>query len=430
VVHPGRSTATIRPYGAHLSLPLRLSAMDARVVSYQSSAEALAELQVRLQSATDQQLAIAKAACVQVDSGLPQLIVAVQLREKLQGALGTTSSMPANDGLVEWLSDLAQENGEPTPVADSRDEVKAWISYFYLRMREAAHRRLRLHAGDLVRVVGAHAAEIDEFSSISGDGTVRLRGRGARGWPDVLEVIERAGVRSDSAASNRRIAANRAASRIAPSWSGLRHDELAPFETSSSVERSELEELANVIDQATDERPIQLYLQEHAHILGSLLRGPERYVLPQVRLSTHYVADFLISDVDSTGVRWLYVELERPASAVAQLRANSFDKYARKGISQIDEWRDWVQTNLAHAHRSKRSDGLGLFDLRPNDDGLVLIGRRALLTGRHEALRRRLWEDKRIMVHTYDWLLEQVAGAMNYAGIPAANPYLLKRPPG
>ena len=106
MVHPGRSTATIRPYGAHLSLPLRLSAMDARVVSYQSSAEALAELQVRLQSATDQQLAIAKAACVQVDSGLPQLIVAVQLREKLQGALGTTSSMPANDGLVEWLATL------------------------------------------------------------------------------------------------------------------------------------------------------------------------------------------------------------------------------------------------------------------------------------------------------------------------------------
>ena len=399
-------------------------------MSYQSSTEALAELRAHLQSATEQQLAIAKATCVQLDSGLPQLVVAVQLRETLQGALGTTTSLPANDHLVEWLSDLAEENGEPTPVAESRDEVNAWICYYYLRKREAAHRRLRLHAGDLVRVIGAPVDAIDEVSSISGDGTVWLRGRGARAWPDVLEVVGRAGApQSDSTASSRRIAANRAAERIAPSWSGQRHDDLASFKAASSVERYELENLANVIDQAPDEKPIQLYLQEHPHILGSLLLGHERYVLSQVRLSKHYVADFLISDVDSTGVRWLYVELERPASAVAQIRINAFDKYARKGISQIDEWRDWVQNNLAHAHRPKRSDGLGLFDLRPNDDGLVLIGRRALLAGRHEALRRRLWEDKRIMVRTYDWLLEQVAGAMNYVGIPAASPYLLKRRP-
>jgi hypothetical protein len=129
--------------------------------------------------------------------------------------------------------------------------------------------------------------------------------------------------------------------------------------------------------------------------------------------------------MDSAGIRWILVELETPNSDVALKSSNQLDRFARKGLSQIREWREWIQDNLDQARRPRAQNGLGLPDIRPQAAGLLLVGRRHRLGVRAATLQRQTEEQEGIAVHTYDWLLEQLRGAIGFHGPPGANPYLL-----
>jgi len=126
------------------------------------------------------------------------------------------------------------------------------------------------------------------------------------------------------------------------------------------------------------------------------------------------------------GVRWVLVELETPDSNVTLKTSNDLEEHARKGVSQVKEWREWLQNNLESARRSKRKDGIGLVDIRPRSEGLVLVGRRARLLDNAEAVRNPIREENDIKVHTYDWLLTQLVGVLGFDGPPGLNPYVLQ----
>jgi hypothetical protein len=60
------------------------------------------------------------------------------------------------------------------------------------------------------------------------------------------------------------------------------------------------------------------------------------------------------------------------------------------------------------ARRPTSKDGLGLVDIRPMSEGLVLVGRRALLGGNSDAVRNPFREQNAIRIHTYDWFVERL----------------------
>ena len=107
---------------------------------------------------------------------------------------------------------------------------------------------------------------------------------------------------------------------------------------------------------------------------------------------------------------------------------NDLEANARRGVSQIREWREWLQNNLDMARRSKRQDGQGLVDIRPQSEGLVLVGRRALLHPNSSAVRNRIREENQIRVHTYDWLIEALRGTLAHSGPPVLNRYAIQAP--
>jgi hypothetical protein len=150
-------------------------------------------------------------------------------------------------------------------------------------------------------------------------------------------------------------------------------------------------------------------------------------VIPRPSLAGKYIPDFLLADVDSSGVRWVLLELETVGSGLTLQSENSFDKYVRKGISQVEDWRRWLLENLAHARKDKAQGGGGLVDIRPDSDAIVLAGRRDLLRAPSRELRRPFEEKNRISVHTYDWLIERLQGTLEYVGSPALNPDALQR---
>ncbi|MEX1102309.1 MAG: Shedu anti-phage system protein SduA domain-containing protein [Actinomycetota bacterium] len=355
---------------------------------------------------------------------MPQPVAAARLRAALRIDLELTREYEPSDGELAYLAALANSLGVPVPSCSTRGEVRAWVQALRAKQRRASLRALKLKSGDIVAVEN-DPMSAEEVSSIGRDGTVYLRGH-RQAWPDTLTVLARPNDQSDHAAAYRQQARNNAAARArrrAPSLEMLR--QLQNFACPDTPTAVEIDELERVVDAATDEGPIQAYLGAHPHVLGMLMRGPDRFVVPQVRLGRDYVGDFFLANVDSSGIRWILLELETPKSDTTLAKSRRLDKHARDGLGQIREWREWLQNNLDQAKRPRSEDGLGLFDMRPQADGLLLVGRRHRLGTDARSLRRQQAEESRVTIHTYDWLIESLRGALSYVGPPGANPHLI-----
>jgi hypothetical protein len=113
-------------------------------------------------------------------------------------------------------------------------------------------------------------------------------------------------------------------------------------------------------------------------------------------------------------------------SSITLSSQDDLDSSARRGVSQIREWREWLQNNLDMARRSKIEDGAGLVNIRRHSEGLVLVGRRAQLRENSSAVRNRIREESQIRIHTYDWLLEALDATLHHSGPPVLNPYAIK----
>ncbi len=178
------------------------------------------------------------------------------------------------------------------------------------------------------------------------------------------------------------------------------------------ISEAGLSRFVEVLDDATDERPLQQHLEEHPILLIQHLGGGHgRYVLPQKRLGAEYVPDFMIADRDSFGFHWHAVEIESP-------RATMFNKNGdpsaglTHAIRQVQDWRAWLGRNQDYAGRLFEKKGLNLTDITANVAGLILIGRRDEVDPGTNELRRRMVEETRIEIHSWDWLVERAEGRM------------------
>jgi hypothetical protein len=77
-------------------------------------------------------------------------------------------------------------------------------------------------------------------------------------------------------------------------------------------------------------------------------------------------------------------------------------------MHQIRQWRDHVDRNGSEAQRLRSEGGLGLPEVRPKCWGIVLVGRTEGKGADPVQLRRQIEEDDRIMLRSYDWLVDQI----------------------
>jgi hypothetical protein len=392
--------------------------------------DAVAEIRIATGGNTAIQRQLASVAGIALPEAMPRLVAAARLKAALGTELYIDPAKDRSDIHDEIIAELDTSDHRVSPAPADAREADAWIHYLRLKRRQQHLEQLQLAAGDIVEVSGSPSLELAEVSSIGSDGIVYFKGGGgARAWPDMVAVRCR---KDDSTTAGRELrtaAANQAAlrSRNNTNWSIAKQHELAEYEVEAPLTSDDVEQLRQVIEAAEDEKPIQQFLESRRQILTALLAGSFRYCLARPRLADKYVPDFLISDVNSLGVSWVLVELETPRSSVTLNDGSQLDKYGRKGVSQVEQWREWLMHHLAQARRSRHeADGLGLFDVRPETEALVLVGRRHLMYETDEAVRARLREKDHIQVHTYDWLLDQLTGVLKFCGPPSGNPYLLK----
>ena len=376
-------------------------------------------------TASDKQKNIAKLAGITLSRHTPRLVAAAQLRLALVKDLHLKVRLDEQEHSRSVIEELWQgARKAPTPTVE--EEAKAWIEHLFMLKRREAILKLRPEPGD---VVATRNGDQVELSSIGLNGRLYFTGgNGRSAWPDNVTIICRAEDTS-TAAKNARRAAENAASLIgkAREWTWARAEDLRDYRVTNDPAESDLLSLEAVIEAAKDERPIQEFLQQHPAILTLLVQRRECYVMPLKRLGAEYVPDFVVGYSDSIGMQWHLVELESPNVPMFTKDGKSFGKEARTGINQITHWRDWLDSNVAYARRPlSGNDGLGLFDIRNDAPGVVLVGRKATLTNKNEALRNQE-RAKHTLVHTYDWLLESLRSSLDFAGPVAANPYIISR---
>jgi hypothetical protein len=365
---------------------------------------------------------------IKLPQNLPKIVAGARLRVAYARELCLGDVRPASNTQLDFLSTLNEKRALDCRVQSDHIEAGAWIEYYLFKQRLDSLERLRLESGDIVQIEDFSGTRFEEVVSITNDGRVYFRGgHGVREWPDKVTIQCRAKDTSKRAKTLRRSAANQAAARsTVRAWSFVKEMELQRFKVTQPLTVDDIEELRTIINLAKDEKPIQIFLESHPQILAALLGGRSRFVIPHPKFGGKRVPDFLIADVDSRGVNWILVEIETPLSKVTLEGHSLLEQRARKGVSQVEEWRHWILNNLELARRSHREGGLGLVDIRPRSQGLVIVGRRAHLRDNTSDVRFPVSEDQRIDVHTYDYLLERLEGALNFVGPSALNPYVIR----
>lgn len=178
--------------------------------------------------------------------------------------------------------------------------------------------------------------------------------------------------------------------------------------------------LQELLDSDPDEAPMHRFLEDNPKFLIQVLTGGHgRYFPPTLskpRLGSEHIPDFLIGDETSMGVEWYAVELESPKKK-AYKKDGDFHSNLQQAIAQIRDWRAWLEENIDYARRSKENKGLGLIGIDGHLPGLIIIGRRDKYPERYNDFRSQLRRENRIVIHSYDWLLE-VARSNSSGALP------------
>jgi hypothetical protein len=395
-------------------------------MSYKTWRDADKILAAATGSATPKQRELGELAHSPIPQSMPKIIAAVTLRLALAEPLSLPAPSPMTYRSKARLQ-LLHQPSDPVISPQSEEEADAWVTYLRLVRRRENLSRLKLSEGDLVEKKDGEVAEV---SSIGQDGRVFFRGGGGFGaWPDLISVVARRAENTDLAKEARQKAENSAARHtVSSGWSTAKSQDLSEFVAEDSVSESDITDFEDVITTAKDEQPIQRFLEENRHLLTVLLAGHQRYCLPKKRLGGEYIPDFIIGTADSLGFRWVLIELETPRSGIYLKDGAMLDERARKGVSQIMDWRNWLSDNISYARQQRRDNGLGLFDIRTDSAAVVLVGRRSKMPKTKDAQRLE-YQSNKIQIHSYDWLLETLRGVIRHQGPPASNRYLIARPP-
>lgn len=370
--------------------------------------------------ATEDQLALAAHLGYPLDKRLPQLVAAVLLQRQLRGTLHLDTPRHVTQNQEDYVRDLAAEVRRRilTPL-DDQQVADAWVKVFHALRAVRALRHLRPCPGDIVEAAGTFGPYLAEISSISADGRLNFRGGYGSGERPHLVTMHVRGSEPGPQYDKARYEARQAAAlHREPGYKVSEADlrELRPWHVIGTPTATDAAVLADALHGATDEKPLQAILGRHPQILNHLVTSHHGgFVIPEVRLGAHYRADFLVAGMTSLGLRWTLVELESPTASLT-IADGQPSKQLRKGLKQISDWREWLQENLDHARKPRRQQGLGLFGIRPQARGLVIIGRGGLTT-ETDAMRNLLWEKQQVDVRTYDWLVRETSTPRDVFGV-------------
>lgn len=156
------------------------------------------------------------------------------------------------------------------------------------------------------------------------------------------------------------------------------------------------------LEAAKLEAPMQKFLAQHPYLISQMTDYAAplcKWVKDHPKLGKEYEPDFMTCRIDSLGLRWTLIEIQKPEARLLNSQGR-LSEDLNEALGQIDEWRTWIAENGEYA----RKDYPGLY---PDASGLIIIGRAEKITDRERKRARALEVQYRIEIRSYDAIARQ-----------------------
>lgn len=177
----------------------------------------------------------------------------------------------------------------------------------------------------------------------------------------------------------------------------------------------EAEQLLKVLDSAKKENDIQNYIKENkkwfipASIFEDYNFGHhEAYISVEQPLGAEYKADYMLLGRNSIGHHIVLVEFENVNVDFRLQKSNMETEAVRKGMTQINDWKRWMDNNRPYFLQS-----CGLSDIGRNIPtwGItycLVVGRRKRMDDTSNQMRGQIQYERRVHIITYDRLVDNI----------------------
>ena len=171
----------------------------------------------------------------------------------------------------------------------------------------------------------------------------------------------------------------------------------------------------NQLDCSIKEHDIQDYIKKNSKwfIPLSILKDydfghHDAYVVPEFAMGSEYKADYLLIGKNSLGWNYIFVEFEGVNCRFKQNNKRDVTKEVRNGITQIREWRKWIDCCKDYFEKTigKEIDDYNIptwvFHY------CLVVGRRKEMDDEANSLRGQIQSESGIQIITYDRLVDNI----------------------
>lgn len=174
--------------------------------------------------------------------------------------------------------------------------------------------------------------------------------------------------------------------------------------------------LNDILNQARKENDIQKYIKDNRKwfIPASLFEAydfghHEAYIVPEQALGAEYRADYMLVGKNSLGYHIVFVEFEDVNVPFKARWSNMESKYVRNGLTQIRDWKRWMDDNRAYF---MNSSGLQAICDNIPTWGIhycLVVSRRNMMDEKANLIRGQMqYETPELTIVSYDRLVDYV----------------------
>ena len=152
-----------------------------------------------------------------------------------------------------------------------------------------------------------------------------------------------------------------------------------------------------VLYKSESEQQIQKYIKENRKwfIPGSILKNynfghHDAYLFPELKLGAEYVVDYALLGKNSSGYSLVLTEFEKPNTPFMILTSNTESHSVRKGLTQIRDWKRWMEDNRNYFFESMGLKNRGIYIPISRIFYCIVVSRRDYMDKKSRDLRSEL----------------------------------------